>query len=258
MTIVDAGNQAEQLLNDLGVNRLPIHPQEICAAISTIANPVEYVEMDFQTDALLGMATSNKVLVNSRIRNSGRKNFTGAHEIGHVVMHITTGVASRFECNEDAVLASNNTREHFEIEADRFASSLLMPRILINEVIQRSDLTWAVCSAVANHSETSLLAAAKRVVSISPDPVALVVHRNRRFWQFEVSRSFPFYIGKPSIPRDVEQKELASGIGTYEEFEICDACDWVDADEAINQELCFSSVKSSKHGISLTLLQVNE
>lgn len=254
------GKQAEQLLDDLGFTELPIRPKRICQALSVPEDPVVYKEEPFQSDAILGMAMSGGILVNSNIQNLGRRNFTGAHEIGHLVLHIQTNKKTEFQCNESNIFGSAKNHDKFEREADLFAASLLMPQQLIHPLILRVDLDWQSISNVASKCETSLLATSKRLVSLAEEPIALVIHQGNTFWQFETSSSFPYFIGRPVLPDTIERPQLnsdkiANDVGWHE----ADAIDWLDDSSLIdNKEIQYSSIFVSTYKWTMTLLTAEE
>lgn len=146
--VTTAEAEAEQLVEDLGLS-LPIKPKDVCDLISADDLLIEYTEKPFESAGICGLSIGNgrkvKVVVNSEIINLGRKNFTGAHEIGHVVLHIQRQIKSEFTCtNYDVGSGKNNSNSIYEKEANDFASSLLMPKVLIGKTVFRNDLTWAL------------------------------------------------------------------------------------------------------------------
>lgn len=67
-----------------------------------------------------GNNTSYIVLYNADVKSAGRKRFTLAHELGHILLNHTDDGARQ------------------EAEADRFAAQLLLPRVFAWELLERS------------------------------------------------------------------------------------------------------------------------
>ena len=187
--------EAEQIVVDFGLE-LPISPQTLCATLSTKESPIDYREELFQTTSLCGISLSHngkiKVVVNSNITDQGRKNFTGAHEIGHVIYHIQKGKASSFKCTTSDI--SGGATKVFEKEANEFASALLMPRSLIDKSVFQGDLSWKLIQDLQHKCKTSLIATAIRTVTISKESCALIIHKNGGMWTPTKSSSFNSYI----------------------------------------------------------------
>jgi Zn-dependent peptidase ImmA (M78 family) len=68
------------------------------------------------------------VSVSERIRHDGRRRFTVAHEIGHIVLHrvLLEAQAAQVPLFTQERLPAQDSR--MELQADRFAAALLMPR----------------------------------------------------------------------------------------------------------------------------------
>jgi Zn-dependent peptidase ImmA (M78 family) len=104
--VTSAEYEAEQLIEDFGLS-LPVRPIEVCAKISTNSLTINYREEKFTTRTICGLSLGQdrqiEVVINSEIENLGRKRFTGAHEIGHVVLHIQTNKKSEFTCTTEDI-----------------------------------------------------------------------------------------------------------------------------------------------------------
>lgn len=86
-------------------------------------------------------------LVNARISSPGRRNFTAAHEIFHFLAH--RRIATAFRCGEREL--SDFDRENLEVEANAFASQLLLPPDLL-----RKRFDEPFCYEVVHELATSL------------------------------------------------------------------------------------------------------
>jgi len=83
----------------------------------------------------------------------GRQRFTAAHEIGHFVLHrdrIGDGVHENYRLRSDSL--SNDE----EVEANKFAADLIMPRPLINELMRSGNKSVKGLAKALNVSEVAM------------------------------------------------------------------------------------------------------
>lgn len=224
--IINPESVAEELIKDLGI-AIPFTPETICENISSNSFIVEYLEQQFDSEKICGLSVGDnsgvKIIINSKIQPTARRLFTAAHEIGHVVLHIQTGIAIKSECfNEDI---QNNTQKDIEIEANKFASALLMPKHLIGEKIHSNDLTWALIKNLSEHFRTSLEATARRVINISKDMCALIIEENNSMWTPIKSNSFPCFISISNFPKYLQTTNYSEA-EIPDKLEECDLSDW--------------------------------
>ena len=252
---------AESLLEDFGVTKLPIKPEEIAKEISHDSFNLVLESHSFDSDNILGKAVGNErgalVYVNSNIPHGGRYNFTVAHELGHVCMHIMTGMRESFECGSSEL--SNQYEDPREQEANGFASGLLMPKSLISPLTD-GDINWANIRFIEKACETSLEAVFRRMTRIYKEPSALIMHKNGKFWRYVLSDNFAAFINKSPLSKD--QKTLCVNGLTEdfpEDFDTVDAMDWVNPrikNETL--ESIYSSSISLKNNITYTLLRYDD
>lgn len=69
-----------------------------------------------------------KIRVSDVVKNDGRCRFTIAHEIGHIILHVPLFIAHERQTPIFASAHSLHQDGRLEIQADRFAAHLLMPR----------------------------------------------------------------------------------------------------------------------------------
>ncbi len=128
-----------------------------------------------------------RVVINSDIREEGRRLFTLAHEIGHYVLpaHSRTGARC---CTRDVQNWAPGLPAR-ELEANRFAAEILMPATLIlNEL--RMEPSLRVVRLIASRFHTSLTASACRLAELSPYRIAVVWSSSgRRVW-YQTSEEF--------------------------------------------------------------------
>lgn len=251
--MLDIGVQAEaeQLLEDLGFNQLPISLDDICNSISK-EYLIEVQEQDMQSENINGMSigdtTQAKILINANIGNAHRRRFTKAHELGHVVLHIQTGRQSEFRCTGKDISSNSGNNNPFEKEANIFASSLLMPSSLISNDIHRNDLSWKLIQDIKNMCDVSLEAAARRVISLSKEQCCLIIHKDNTMWNPIKSSSFKTYVSTQPFPDNLDYSEESDEFpGSLEK---CDVMDWRIDDE---MELHYSSIHTHNSEFSRTM-----
>lgn len=221
--------EAEQTLEDLGFDTLPIKPFEVVNAISSEDFKVVMEVQNFQSSKILGKAQGNDsaalIYLNENIDDVGRFNFTAAHEIGHVCMHIMPQKKMQFECGSKEL--SNPFDDPIERQANGFASGMLMPRFLISKLVNR-EINWSNLKRISSECSSSLEATFRRMLMLNNEPIALVIHRNGKYQRFVASENFCFFI--ENSPLSLYQRELYVDIkeNPYpSDFDEVDASDWV-------------------------------
>lgn len=154
-----------QLLRDLEINGPPVPVEKVAAALS-----VDIVAEPFAGDvsgALLQTRGRSIIGVN-KLHPSTRQRFTIAHEIGHLLLH-------KLEMPHfDRRVLMRNTKsslaiDPMEIEANRFAAELLMPKAFILkdlEALGIEELDDEKLSALAERYNVSLQACSVRLSSL--------------------------------------------------------------------------------------------
>lgn len=253
--------EAENLLEDLGFSALPIIPLDVVEAINCADFKLVLETISFQSEKILGTAAGNDkaalICINGNIPDQRRANFTAAHEIGHVCMHIMPMQKLEFECGFNEI--SNPFTDPVEKEANGFASGLLMPRRLISSHSD-GEINWANISTISEVSDASLEASYRRMSFLSREPSAMIIHRNGQFKRFVPSSNFDFFIEKSQLSSD--QLELAVDIKDEpfpREFEMVDASDWVNpSHKGITLESIYASTVILNDGFTYTLLSYDD
>lgn len=145
---------------------------------------------------------SGRILLHRGIRESGRRRFTVAHEIGHFLLHRDL----RIPCSPGLIEGWKENQPKPEREADSFASELLLPTA---EVIQRVGKRWPSFEPIvdlADHFGTSLMAAARRFCDIAPQTCAVVWSCERKIRWFHGSATFSHFI---EVGKEVDLDSVA-------------------------------------------------
>lgn len=104
--------------------------EKICADENITYKEIETDEREFCGVFTKYLDEQKHIIINSKIDNEGRKNFTKAHELGHYFLgHQLKG--HDVNINEEC-----SSKEPMEYEADYFATCLLMPEDKITSAVK--------------------------------------------------------------------------------------------------------------------------
>jgi hypothetical protein len=171
MTKVDRGPAyAKALLAELKVSGT--------ANARTLANQLQLDVNELDVKGFDGALVRAKgtpfgaIIVRNSIRESGRKNFTVAHEIGHFVLpgHENTDPV----CTSIEVSNWSDSAKDLEREANKFAAELLMPEITVRQIIGTSEPSLGLIEKIASSCEASMSAAAWRFCRLTGHRCAIV------------------------------------------------------------------------------------
>jgi len=179
--------EAQNLLEELGISSLPVLPYEICQRLG-----IGYQEGPFSGfDGTLAVDPKGQfayIGVNSLIKEPGRKNFTCAHELGHYCLHFDQ--QKGFICSKDNIETFKNKTPPLELQADKFAAELLMPKFIFQKLVRESDPGWDTIKEFANRGQTSLLATAIRYIDLTDHACALIICESCNIIWFRKSEEF--------------------------------------------------------------------
>jgi hypothetical protein len=136
--------------------------------------------------------------VKRSIRESTRKRFTIAHEIGHYIIprHKNTPAP----CAGRAIESWSSNLSQLEIEANEFAAEFLLPKSLVRVPLRLHEPSMLNIRQVADLFETSLTATIYRFLNLTDLPCALVWSENRDAFWYQRSQGFPFFLPKTELP----------------------------------------------------------
>ncbi len=128
------------------------------------------------------------VVLRSDIAEPGRRRFTLAHEIGHYLLpNQQEDLAT--PCRPSSIESWDRSLSSRELDANRFAAEILMPRQLLGESL-RQPPSVSIARAVAERFQTSLTAATFRLVELSTFRIAMVVSREGAARWYRASDEF--------------------------------------------------------------------
>lgn len=173
-----AGKHAEQLLDQLGKNDPPIDPFLIAKEHDIMVEPKEF-DKAAVSGCLLRVGDNFGIMYSTYIKNEGFIRFTVAHELGH---YFLPGHVDALFVNKKLHYSQSNfvSANPFELQADHFAASLLMPSRLFRREICRAEEGFNAIKSVANTFKTSITATAISFATYAEDPVAVIVSEGHK------------------------------------------------------------------------------
>lgn len=141
-TNADPRARARQLLEELRIKAAPVQVDKIAKGLGA---QLRYSPLDMELSGMIFIKEGIPVIGVNALHHPNRQRFTIAHEIGHLVLHrdlITKNVHvdKQFPVLMRDAVAETGT-EAIEIEANQFASELLIPSSLFDpSKIKASDI----------------------------------------------------------------------------------------------------------------------
>lgn len=130
-------SQADEAREKAGIAAAPIDPVKVA-----IAHGIEVFGAEFDDSAVCGVldvkGTKKAIYFNSS-HPTTRQRFTISHEIGHCLLHsvekkLVDSELMLFRIGTDS--AESPSKNRIEIQANKFAAALLMPRKLVKEAFE--------------------------------------------------------------------------------------------------------------------------
>ncbi|MGE0710326.1 MAG: ImmA/IrrE family metallo-endopeptidase [Planctomycetota bacterium] len=201
------------------------------------------------------------IRVRQDIADLGRKRFATAHELGHWVLH--ERVSQVLACTSEDMVRQYKASPP-EMEANYFASALLMPEKLIRPQIRGKQPTFDLIKQLATSFNTSLTATAVRFVELSTEYCAVVISEAGRIRWGRASEAledaFRLEWGAPVAPESVAAAAFR-GDDTSDGPQKVDISTWLRANEAGDTELeadtiCEDARLFRQYGQVLSLLWI--
>jgi len=104
-----------------------------------------------------------------------RARFSLAHEIGHLKLHVDAPHPDGFFCREEDISATSGAADPIEIEANAFASELLLPSPLLRRRVDNADVQLSLVLELAREFGVSPECMAIRIARAAWQPYAMIV-----------------------------------------------------------------------------------
>jgi len=160
---------AEALLEDLGIDGIP----DLRAVASALNVGIEEADVESFDGALVRVkgSTEGLIAVRQTIRELGKKNFTIAHELGHLLL---PGHDESTVCLAGEVETWDSGLPKQELEANEFAGELLVPTKSLVKLLSGNAPSFDLIESLARTFSASLTATAYRFVEVTTQACAVV------------------------------------------------------------------------------------
>jgi Zn-dependent peptidase ImmA (M78 family) len=184
-TFNNAQIKAQNLLAECGFEEITFMPMDLfVAGIDAILIEEELNNCDGK---IIFGESKNIIKVDSTIQFEERKRFVIAHEIGHLILHkdltLPDDTFSNFNIIEGTEKFLKTGKQ--ELEANEFASELLMPTKLFLQQARGKKFTPLLMRQLAERFKTSLTATVLKYLQCDLHPICIVFIENEkvRYWK---------------------------------------------------------------------------
>jgi hypothetical protein len=137
--------------------------------------------------------------------DSARSRFTFAHELGHYFIDEHRQALLSGKTPAHPSFTNFSSKNLVEVEADYFASSLLLPETRIKRDCHKKKFNFALIQALATKYNTSITATVIKLMTIDKHPIMLVCSISGKIKWFKFSHDFPYkWLKKPfgAVPKN--------------------------------------------------------
>lgn len=241
---------------------VPVPIQELCARLGILK--IEDLDADGFEGSLATDAKRTEGIIQAKRGGEPRRRFTIAHELGHFLMaHHVPDQPGRFLCKSSDLLRvaakGGDQRQHREVEANRFASLLLMPPHLLRAAMAaflEPDLRHVL--ALARDFGVGKETAARAYVQYHPERIAIVVAGNGRVQRCYRSLSFPAIICAVGSPVPVHSLYHSSSHrpDIPSDIAACSPDLWIDVKRDLRAPSLSEQVYRQQSGFAMILLRL--
>ena len=180
---------AQALLEELGLEGVV----DVRAVASALGVGIEEADVDSFDGALVRVkgSTEGLIAIRQTIRESGKKNFTIAHELGHLLL---PGHDESTVCLQTEVETWDTGLPKQEVEANEFAGELLMPTAALAKLLSGHKPSFELVEFLARECSASLTATAYRLVEVTGHACAVVWSERGRTKWFRRSDEFEHWV----------------------------------------------------------------
>jgi Zn-dependent peptidase ImmA (M78 family) len=195
-----------------------------------------------------------------------RQRFTIAHELGHFLMpsHIPSP-NGRFLCKAaDLLILSakeGDRRMRMEVEANRFASLILMPpKILKTDLAKSAEPNLSQIIRMASRYEVSKEAMGRAYVTFRPERLAIIHTKDGRLVRHYPGRHFPRLTvsRNAELPRQALLKRRTHRNNAPSDIDETDAGVWIDVRHGQSSPPLYEQVLLQQNGYATTMLWLGD
>ena len=204
-------------------------PPDLAALCKELGLRVQEVPARGFDGALVRSKTAQKgvIAVKASLRERSRKRFTVAHEIGHFVLPHHRLLKT--VCDEGKIDSFDAGLNRPEVEANEFASELLLPSAALAKTFNLSMFSLSQISAVASSFETSLTATIRCFLRLTALPCAMIWSAENQTPWCARSDSFRFFLRLEELPAEgTHAARLFAGVAAPTDYAPVPAEAWLD------------------------------
>lgn len=188
----------ERTAKEQGFEALPVDPFEIAEAEDIMIMPKAPDQVGVSGGIIFGDETA--IFYATNITSEGFQRFTVAHELGHYFLEGHPEEIQKLAPIHVSRAGFTQGANSIELEADHFASGLLLPTRLVRNALDRERIGMDGIEALAEVSKCSLTASAIRSAECCAYPMAVVMSQGDRVCYSFMSEGFK-QLGKLSVLR---------------------------------------------------------
>jgi hypothetical protein len=191
--------------------------------------------------------------------DSHRSRFTFAHELGHYFIDEHRCALLNGKTPSHSSVTDFSSKNPVEVEADFFASSLLLPESRIKQDCFKKKFTFQLIESLSKKYNTSLTATLLKYSSIGNHPIMIVCSVNNKIKWFRYSHDFPYKWLK--LPKGVVPKYTLAGAYFKDKTKFDDtlpvaANEWFDyvKDKDIDRPFYEKCIYADNHNFVLSII----
>lgn len=184
-----ARRQGELKAKEKGYNTFPIDPYAIADSEDILVEPKTPDQVGV-SGGIIFHDESVGIFYATNIKSEGFRRFTVAHELGHYFLEGHPEEILKIAPVHISRAGFSQGSNSIELEADHFASGLLMPTKLVSEVIGRNRIGLDGILALSQLAECSRTASAIRAAECSDYPMAVIMSSGEKVAYAFLSESF--------------------------------------------------------------------
>lgn len=171
---------ANEVLTSLGIESYPVNPDTIAGRLGLSVHEIPRFSPHC-FGALSLVEGKFRILVSDGCPTVGHRRFTVSHEVGHAAIDGHVDAMQWVVQGSDKTAFSEghyrSSKDPVEVEADHFASELLLPERWARPVVDTLPVGMGAIRALAGEFQASLSCAAVRYAQLSAAPVVIVLTR---------------------------------------------------------------------------------
>ena len=169
-----ARRQGELKAREMGHDKFPVDPFAIAASEDIMVEP-KPPDRPGVSGGIIFFDDHVGIFYATDIVSEGFRRFTVSHELGHYFLEGHPEEILKSAPIHISKAGFSQGLSSIELEADHFASGLLMPTKLVSEVIGTSRVGLDAIVSLGQHAECSLTASAIRAAECCDYPIAVIV-----------------------------------------------------------------------------------